>query len=457
MLESDKEAGAGSEGFHAIWRRLQAYPFDRPDETVSFTDRLVSETGWSRQFAARAVEEYRRFAALAACAGHPVSPSKAVDRVWHLHLTETRRYWGEFCAEVLKYEFHHEPNRGGEAEDRRHAEMYAGTLQSYLTFFEDEPPADVWPRAPSPKGLGKLARSLSGKGSARALVATAVAALAGCEQIYNSSAPDAIQGPDFIKVYLALAVAAFAGMWVFQTLFAAASLRPKGPLKDLGAYDWAYLAGGGRRVLETVLYRLHQTGRIEIDSRGRKARLKAEIPPGAPPIDRAVGDAVAMEQLKGTASIRRSLDQLRERLERLGLLPDAGSRAAVWGLALLFVGPVLALGLVRLYFGASNHRPVGYLTVAMLALAIAGVVRTAHLLAPRRWSQAVRREVTRRAEGPRAVFGAASGGVISVALFGVGMDAPELRTFVRSQLAQGGGDGGGSGCGGGGCGGGCGG
>jgi uncharacterized protein (TIGR04222 family) len=444
--------------FEAVRARLAAYEFDRPDEVTGFTDRLIVETGWPRAFAVRTIEEYRRFAALAATAGHPVSPSKAVDRVWHLHLTETRRYWGEFCGEVLRYELHHDPNRGGEAEDARHRRMYARTLEIYAALFGQEPPADVWPR-PAPQGLARLARSLSGRGrrpwlGPRLLFAAAVSALAGCVQIYDSSAPGAIQGPDFIKIYVALGIVAFALMWMFQALFAAAGRRPELPPNTLGPYDLAYLAGGGGRVLATALYRLHQTGRIEIDARGRQATLKAAVPADAPPIERAIADAVAVERLKGTGSIRRSLELLRLRLEGLRLLPGAGGRSAIWGIALLFVGPVLLLGGVRLYFGGMNHRPVGFLVVAMMILVFAAVIRTAHAVTPRGWRRA--REVVRQAQGPTALFGDRSGAVMSVALFGVGLESPELRGFVRRQLAQGS-DGGGSSCGGGGgCGGGCG-
>ncbi len=42
-------------------------------------------------------DEYRRFAFLAATAGHPVTPSDAVDQAWHLHLTYSRDYWDRFC------------------------------------------------------------------------------------------------------------------------------------------------------------------------------------------------------------------------------------------------------------------------------------------------------------------------------------------------------------------------
>jgi hypothetical protein len=40
--------------------------------------------GWSRPFALRAIEEYRKFVFLALVADHQVTPSDQVDQVWHL-------------------------------------------------------------------------------------------------------------------------------------------------------------------------------------------------------------------------------------------------------------------------------------------------------------------------------------------------------------------------------------
>src|SRR5947199_354356 len=78
--------------------------------------------------AARAIEEYRRFAFLAVAAGHPVSPSDAVDQVWHLHLLYTRSYWVQFCGEVLGKPLHHEPSTGGGGEAAKFDAWYGQTL-----------------------------------------------------------------------------------------------------------------------------------------------------------------------------------------------------------------------------------------------------------------------------------------------------------------------------------------
>lgn len=131
----------------AIWARLTGYAFDHPDDTITFADKLVRETGWSYAFAERAIEEYRRYALLAVTVGHRVSPSDVVDQVWHAHLLRTRDYWDDFCPNVLGTTLHHEPNTGRPAQRDQLDDAYAQTLASYRAAFGD-PPADIWPEKP---------------------------------------------------------------------------------------------------------------------------------------------------------------------------------------------------------------------------------------------------------------------------------------------------------------------
>ena len=133
-----------------LYDRIQAFTFDAPGTTYTFAQRLAKENGWSRAYADRVIGEYRHFAFLAAGAGHPVSPSEAVDQAWHLHLVYTRSYWGEFCSNVLRTPLHHEPSRGGAGELAKFDDWYARTLDSYRRFFGEAPPTEIWP-APNVK------------------------------------------------------------------------------------------------------------------------------------------------------------------------------------------------------------------------------------------------------------------------------------------------------------------
>lgn len=142
-------------------RRLQSFRIDAPDTALPFVRRLAHENGWNDAFARRVVAEYFRFVWLAMRAGHPVTPSPAVDEAWHLHLCYTRSYWDELCGQVLGRPLHHGPTRGGAAEDAKHADWYTRTLTSYREHF-GEPPADVWP-APAERFRGGIPRKVDAR------------------------------------------------------------------------------------------------------------------------------------------------------------------------------------------------------------------------------------------------------------------------------------------------------
>jgi hypothetical protein len=138
-----------------LWQALGAMRIEAEGAAITFTEKLGRETGWTSAHAEAVMEEYRRFLYLAATEREPVSPSDAIDRVWHLHLTYSRHYWDVLCGEILGRPLHHDPNPGGAAEDERHADQYARTLEAYERVFGAPPPASIWPRpaaGPSRKG-----------------------------------------------------------------------------------------------------------------------------------------------------------------------------------------------------------------------------------------------------------------------------------------------------------------
>ena len=141
----------------SLRERLEAFAIDEPGIALPFTARLARENGWSPAFAARVVREYRRFVFLAVAAGHPVTPSEAVDQAWHLHLVHTRSYWDRLCGEVLGRPLHHDPTMGGPVEAAKFHDWYARTLESYRAHFGESPPPDIWP-APAARfaGAGRM-------------------------------------------------------------------------------------------------------------------------------------------------------------------------------------------------------------------------------------------------------------------------------------------------------------
>src|SRR5687767_62987 len=91
---------------HPVWVALAKHVIGPEKAQLSFAERLARENGWSMVHADRVTREYKRFCFLAATAGHPVTPSDAVDQAWHLHLTYSRDYWQRFCPEVLGRALH---------------------------------------------------------------------------------------------------------------------------------------------------------------------------------------------------------------------------------------------------------------------------------------------------------------------------------------------------------------
>lgn len=129
------------------WIAIRDFPLDEPEAGLPFSRRLARENGWTKTFADRVIEEYRRFCYIAVRTKSPVTPSEEVDQAWHLHLLYSRSYWKEFCPNVLKTPFHHGPTRGGPKEGAKFHDWYTETLKSYEAIFGAAPPTDIWPPA----------------------------------------------------------------------------------------------------------------------------------------------------------------------------------------------------------------------------------------------------------------------------------------------------------------------
>ena len=129
----------------ALWERIRDFELDDDSSSLTFTDRLARENGWSHEFAIRAIVEYKKFMFLVCISNQPLTPSDEVDQVWHLHLLYTHSYWKEFCPTVLKKEIHHGPTKGGQSEQLKFTNWYLRTLDLYKQNFSQDPPTDLWP------------------------------------------------------------------------------------------------------------------------------------------------------------------------------------------------------------------------------------------------------------------------------------------------------------------------
>lgn len=130
-----------------LWNKIRAFELDDPAISLTFTDRLARENGWTMEYALRTIEEYKKFMFLLCIANHPLTPSDQVDQVWHLHLIYTHSYWTDFCKNTLNKQIHHGPTKGGELENNKFTDWYDKTKLLYQSIFGHETPIDIWPHS----------------------------------------------------------------------------------------------------------------------------------------------------------------------------------------------------------------------------------------------------------------------------------------------------------------------
>ncbi|MEL7184197.1 MAG: hypothetical protein AAGK57_11200, partial [Pseudomonadota bacterium] len=94
----------------------------------------------SGRTARAAIAEYRRFLYLSALKQGRTVPTKAVDEVWHLHLTHTKDYWETFVPNALGgAAIHHTPGSPDS-----HVSDFRATRARYEAEFDEDPPKGFW-------------------------------------------------------------------------------------------------------------------------------------------------------------------------------------------------------------------------------------------------------------------------------------------------------------------------
>nr|WP_315033425.1 hypothetical protein [uncultured Chryseobacterium sp.] len=127
-----------------LWSRILGFSLDAPDADFPFSKKLAKEENWSLDFTRKAIEEYKKFVYLCCILPHGASPSKIVDKVWHMHLLYTQNYWEDFCPNILKKALHHHPSKGGKSEGLKHRDWFSETLSGYKEVFLSEAPPEIW-------------------------------------------------------------------------------------------------------------------------------------------------------------------------------------------------------------------------------------------------------------------------------------------------------------------------
>jgi hypothetical protein len=233
-----------------LMARIEQYSFDNPETSkpaFGFLDRLCVETGWGRAFAQGAIREYRRFVYLATTGNRPVTPSREVDAVWHLHLTYTRSYWERLRA-ILPRDLHHEPTPGGHEAASTYRAQYAETKARYLAEFGDVPPDDFWPPEderfqPDMRQMRGTRSSgawpLGGRLAAGVAVATAVAATA-----TPAFAADGLSGQAIAAIVIGTGITIALASVAFLSRMGTAKAHNK-KKKDQGDGGSVYYGGDG--------------------------------------------------------------------------------------------------------------------------------------------------------------------------------------------------------------------
>jgi hypothetical protein len=238
-----------------LWTKLDAFELDDPHAAFKFTDRLARENGWPKNFAARAVSEYKKFVYLAATSRTQVTPSDIVDQVWHLHLTFTRSYWEGLCNGVLGKPLHHGPTKGGVSEDAKYRSQYAATRALYRAEFGTTPPLDLWPSeedrfasAPHQRWVDARTHIVIRKPQLRALWAGGALALTGALAATGTAAADAGSDADKTTAYMIMGGVAAAAALLLAAMFSGG--RKHGTRKRRGKGDggdsgFVITTGGG--------------------------------------------------------------------------------------------------------------------------------------------------------------------------------------------------------------------
>ncbi|MFG1890933.1 TIGR04222 domain-containing membrane protein [Micromonospora sp. NPDC049051] len=275
-----------------------------------------------------------------------------------------------------------------------------------------------------------------------------------------------ISGPTFLRVYLLAAVVIVAGTLVHRlAVLAGPSVDNLGQLHP---QQVAYLNGGQQLAIWASVGGLRSSGALGVRP-DRRLTTGGPLPAGITPLDQAIhiaaGRHAKTRELARDGRVCQALDHLRADLEQRGLALAPARRTALRGGAFLLTA-LLLIGVVRVFAGLGNDRPVGWLMLTLLPLSVVAIVlyrvpwRT-H--AATRALRGLRRQHTylAPASAPAHTTYGAAGAAMGIALYGTAslyaMD-PGFASQAEIQRqaisgtgasSSGGGCGGGASCGGG--------
>lgn len=370
-----------------LWQAIAEHPIGGPNATKSFVKRLARENCLTIDGAEAAILEYRRFCYLQCLSPTGLTPSHAVDQVWHLHLLHTRDYWQHFCAKVLGRELHHIPSVESAADGALFREQYAQTLAQYEREF-GLPDAQWWPslidtfaasnwqwhnKLEQPRRrwfAGRVTPSLRRYLPLALLVIAAlllslnVGAQLQAESIVAAKPslnPLDYSGSEFLSFYLKMLFAAVVLSEVLRRV-----LTPKTePGAMLSDAEIALLDGGEERAIQVLEVEQMAAGNLSYDA---GTRLLKESRVG----NRTAQDLANLRLMLGNSAHplrQRLLAPLIQNLQHRGLLLDAAQRARIGWISVSPLLALMALGLAKINVGLTRNKPITFL-ILMLALTL---------------------------------------------------------------------------------------
>ena len=127
-----------------LWEKMTEMFGGVDASTKAFADKISRKHNCTKRYALNAVQEYKKFIYLAVISDFHVTPSQAIDKVWHEHILFTKAY-RFFCDNIIKYNLNHHPELFPfEEQTARYHAQYLDTLNLYVKEFGILPTDDVW-------------------------------------------------------------------------------------------------------------------------------------------------------------------------------------------------------------------------------------------------------------------------------------------------------------------------
>jgi hypothetical protein len=359
-----------------LWQRIKDFEIDDPQAAYRFSHKLASQNNWIPAYTQRVIEEYKRFIFLCCISPHGASPSEDVDEAWHLHLTYTDNYWNKFCRETLQKDIHHHPSKGGFNEKHRHEHWYEETLAFYEEVFGEKAPPDIWPVQVQTRSQSTIIPlEYSWKPPYKLIILLLLAPFL-VPFTYGEITPYTLDGPDFLVFYFLLALASLI-TWIvfyFHNRKIVLNVWQNHYKKDANAYQLSRFIFGRNRSVQAAIVDLVQQGVLTAGNGslyfrpGNYIQQANEVNPLIENLLKRYNEdhVLSYEEVESCYDDNKTWHQ---DLSDIFKAVSVGQIKA-WLIPLF----VVIVGVVRVFQGINNDKPVEYLLVMM------GVLVLLHIL-----------------------------------------------------------------------------